>query len=140
MRVMLTTVIVAGLGALGGALGGGLVALAMVTEGMLDPVSRAEIDRSDIEFITSITVVVGATFGVVLGSLFAWTLLRRAPLWRAIGETALAAALGVGIGFLIPWGYALFVVPILTSTAAALRLRLEMGRKQLPAAMSSAAS
>lgn len=37
--------IVTGLGALGGALGGVLIALTMVTQGMLDPIARSEIDR-----------------------------------------------------------------------------------------------
>lgn len=140
LRAMLATVIVSGLGALGGVLGGVFVALTFVTHGILDPASRAQIDRSDIEFITYMSVLFGATFGVVLGPLFGWTLLRRAPLGGAIGETALAAAIGVGLSQLVPWGYALFLFPILSSTAAALRLRAEMARRSSEPSVPSVAS
>lgn len=61
---MLATVIVAVLGAVGGALGGVLIALTFVTLGILDPASRAQIGRSNIDFITEISVMFGATFGV----------------------------------------------------------------------------
>lgn len=110
--MLLAEVIVAGLGALGGALGGVLIALTIVTHQMLDPIARCEIARSDIEFITAVTVMIGTTCGVFRGPLVAWMLLRRAPLWRAIGETAIAAAIGVGLGSRIPWGGALLVLPL----------------------------
>lgn len=75
-----------------------------------------------------VSSAIGAAFGVVLGPAFAWTLLRRVPLWRAIGETALAAAIGAGVAFVYPIVVTPFVAALSASTGAAFRLRYSFAK------------
>jgi hypothetical protein len=67
----------------------------------------------------------GAVYGVVLGPILGWTLMRRVPLGRAIGETALLAACGVEIGMVnvLPLPLGVFWLPVVLAGAGALRLR-----------------
>ncbi len=126
------TGIVAALGAVGGAIGGaiisGFVSLPRLwTELVIMPPFWA---------ILVYTSFWGAAAGIVLGPILAWTLLRRAPLWRAVTETALATAIGVGVVFALSAPFAAFVGALtLAPLAAALRLRHEVReRRSLPAA------
>jgi hypothetical protein len=71
----------------------------------------------------------GAALGFVLAPIAAWTLMRHVPLWRAILETALGTAIGVGVGLFLSrgrpyaalWPLGFGVAGFL---AAAIRLRL----------------
>ena len=75
---------------------------------------------------------VGFTFGVVAGPALGWTLLRRVPLWRAVGETAAAAGIGVTVALVLGASPpAVFVWPAAASLAAALRLRWSHSRQPL---------
>lgn len=69
-----------------------------------------------------------AAAGAVIGPLLAWTVLRRAPVWRVVAEPAAMAAavtlIGVGAApWLIPW------VPV---AAAGAILRLCLGQLGTP--------
>jgi hypothetical protein len=74
--------------------------------------------------------MVGAGYGTVLGRLYSWTLLRRVPLWRAIIEPAIVAAITVGavLELGVPADWLLFGAPVLTSALAAVRLRRATNR------------
>ena len=69
----------------------------------------------------------GAAYGVVLGPLLGWTLMRRVPLGRAIGETALLAACGVEIAMIgvVPVPFGMLWLPVVLAVVGALRLRFE---------------
>ena len=90
--VLRITAIVAALGAVGGAVGGIVIAAVVAVSGGLRGWEMFRI-------AVVIASLFGAVGGMVLGPLYAWTLLRRAPLWRAITETAFAAAVTVGLIF-----------------------------------------
>lgn len=125
-RVLGATALVVALGALGGAVGGLLIAtIALVAEfGTPAPLS---VVRPNFGFVALLGAVCGAAAGAFLGPVFAWTLLRRAPLWRAVGETAFAAALGTGLVVaFVPGEQWILPGALLPSVLAALRLRREM--------------
>ena len=125
---------VAALGAIGGAVGGIVIAAVVALSGGVH-------DLETFRTVVVIAALCGALTGIVLGPLYAWTLLRRAPLWRAITETAFAAGLTVGLIFGLhppwPWNDWLLLGPatVISSAAAATRLRFEVDRKlrRLPA-------
>ena len=94
-RNIVATLHVALLGAAGGALGGVLLAAIGVLTEFGRPGSYLAYGLT-FDIAALIASCCGAIAGAVLGPLYAWTLLRRAPLWRVIGETAFAAALGAG--------------------------------------------
>ncbi len=132
--VLRITAMVAALGAVGGALGGIVIAAVVAVSGGI----------RDLEMFRTVVVIAslcGAVGGTVLGPLYAWTLLRRAPLWRAITETAFAAGVTVGLifGLHLPWPWNDWLLlggaTVMSSAAAAARLRFEVDRKlsQLPA-------
>ncbi|MFN2564956.1 MAG: hypothetical protein ABR499_08105 [Gemmatimonadaceae bacterium] len=72
--------------------------------------------------------VFGGVLGFVLAPVAAWTLMRHVPLWRAIAETALGTVIGVVAGFLIgPWSRGVpwpILLALAGFAAAAIRLRL----------------
>ena len=143
-RILGVTGIVAAVGAIGGALGGVLLAAVV---GAVELVQREPFvlaSGDNFLFVATFAAGAGAIAGTVLGPLYAWTLLRAAPLWRAVGETALAAAVGVGVlltlptmGITMSWPI-LGASTILTSLLAAGRLRLETRRRQLRSGAASA--
>jgi hypothetical protein len=117
-RIIGVTALLAALGGLTGALGGALIALGyvLVTEGSVNVGLLGVILRT--------AGVVGFGVGVVGGPLLSWTLLRKAPIWRAIGETALAAGLAAGVSMAFKVGvWPMIGWSVLGATVAALRLR-----------------
>jgi hypothetical protein len=129
LRVGKATLLIAVIGAVGGVIGGIAVAtVVLIAVGFVTGEQLSNTIWSSLPAVLSVTTGLGALYGSVLGPLYAWTMLRRAPLWRAIGETAVAATIGVGAGVglasMLP--YAVFIMPVLLSTAAAVRLRFEM--------------
>jgi hypothetical protein len=143
-QVVSATAIVAVLGGIGGALGGAVIATVFGLVDLLDGGSVWIFTAENFRGVSLVAGIVGAFSGAVLGPLFTWTLLRRAPLWRAISETAFAAAVSVGLllGLAPPWlggGWlAIGGVTVLGSTVAAYRLRLEINRRNKLLATESA--
>jgi hypothetical protein len=124
-RIVKVTGIISVLGALGGAVGGVVLAIVISLvggiRGTLFP--GDDLLRSIIEF-SGFASIFGAAYGVILGPILSWTLMKRVPLWRAVSETALAAALGVGVSMAMPsLGLSIFLFPVFTAVLAALRLR-----------------
>ena len=106
------------LGGLAGALGGMLLMLgiSIVLNAPLSP--RALLPAF------GFAAMIGFGVGVVGGPVLTWLFLRRTPIWRAIGETALGAGLATAIAFpfvLGPW--MLTASALGGATLAALRLR-----------------
>lgn len=136
VRVLRATGIVTALGAVGGAIGGVALGAALWIEATF----RTDLLGTGVEALRALGLVVltaatcGAVYGLVLGPLYAWTLLRRVPLWRAIMEPAAVAAFTAGIMFSFDMsGEAVFVAPVCTSAVAALRRRAATARQQLTA-------
>jgi hypothetical protein len=74
--------------------------------------------------IVGIAAEVGFIFGVVAGTSLGWLLLRRVPIWRAVGETALAAGCAALLALLLDAGlFGLLALPASASLLAAFRLR-----------------
>lgn len=73
----------------------------------------------------------GALCGATFGPLLAWTLLRQAPIGRAVLETAAGAAIGAAVAIALPVsGVAgLLGMAAVGALAAAVRLRLAMRRR-----------
>lgn len=89
----------------------------------------ADLVVGDTSGLTAISAVFGAVYGTVLGPALGWLFMRAVPLWRAIGETAFAAALGVGVALATSgWGNAVLAYPLVGATLAAVRLRLVSDR------------
>lgn len=85
-RLVVVTSVVALLGGVAGAVGGALVLAAMSVvagspmHGLLEPA------------FFGVAGLIGFVHGAVLGPALTWALMRDVPLWRAIGETAVAAS------------------------------------------------
>lgn len=125
LAVLRATSIVALLGAIGGALGGLVVAGGLVATALVRRWTGLDLVVTDTIGLTAVSAGFGAAYGVVLGPALGWLFMRAVPLWRAIGETAFAAALGVGVAVAIPgWGPSILVYPIVAAAVAAVRLRL----------------
>lgn len=124
LRALRATGVVAAVGAAAGVLGGMLVAALIGAMMLADKAPSEGPGLGEIGFILGVSSLFGAAFGLVLGPLLGWTLMRRVPLGRAVGETAFAAAVGVGVSFMAPLGpFAIFFYPVIAATLAALRLR-----------------
>ncbi len=139
-RILGVTAFVSLLGSLGGALGGLVVAVILYADTVIRRSPHAWIGPDDLWFVVGMTSAFGAVAGVLLGPLFAWTLLRRVPLWRAVGETALAAALGAGAAMTLPIVLTPLVAAVLAATLSALRLRFVSARSggtPLPSSVAS---
>jgi len=122
--VVRATLVVGLLGAIGGALGGALIATVLVVARLVPGFNGIGDAIESIASASAFIGMFGAAYGVVLGPLLGWTLMRRVPLGRAIGETAFAAALGVGAAMVLPtWGFSILVYPLVAAVAAAVRLR-----------------
>ena len=123
-RVAAITGLLGVLGGVAGALGGALV-MAVATRLNGGP-------EIPLLSLLGAAGVVGFTFGVVVGPTLGWTLLRRVPLWRAVGETAAAAGIAVTVALVLDGGpLAIFGWPAAASLAAALRLRWSHSRTPL---------
>jgi hypothetical protein len=85
-RLLVVTCVVALLGGVVGAVGGALVLAAMSLvagsplHGLLEPA------------FFGVAGLIGFVHGAVLGPVLTWAWMRDVPLWRAIGETAVAAS------------------------------------------------
>ena len=126
-RVAAVTGLLGVLGGLAGALGGALIIAGLRL--FLSPGWEAP----SIWQILTVASGVGFGFGVVAGPTLGWTLLRRVPLWRAVGETAIAAGMAAVLALALGGGtLAFFGAPALASVAAAMRLRRSYSRVALP--------
>lgn len=119
-RIAIVTLALAGIGAVvGGVVGALLVGVLLAG---LDHVQPSA-------FLLLMGARFGAGVGFVLAPVAAWTLMRRVPLWRAIGETAIGTAVGAGLGLVLQTRISSVAVsPMILGVAgfalAALRLRL----------------
>lgn len=126
-RALSVTAIIAALGGVAGALGGGLI-MAAIDVVLGGPIG---ISASDLPFY-GVATAVGFAHGMILGPALAWAALRDAPLWRAIGETAVAASIGAAVAILSGTGLIVAsVAALLASGVAATRLRFEVKRRQV---------
>lgn len=126
-RGLRVTAVVATLGALGGAVGGLIVGSLWYLPRLWTPVTTTVWFDPPFWAVARFAAIWGAAAGVILGPILAWTLLRRAPLWRAVTETAVAAALGTGLALMFSVGDALLLATAVASPlAAAVRLRHEV--------------
>lgn len=116
-------------GVLGGLLAGGLVSGIVYVNGGWHDFTLGALGS-----IAALASGFGAAYGVVLGPLLGWTLMRRVPLGRAIGETALLAACGVEIAMvdLLPMPFGILWLPVVLAGAGALRLRYVYREKTSP--------
>jgi hypothetical protein len=73
--------------------------------------------------------IFGAVVGGVLGPLSAWLLMRRVPLWLAIGGTGAGTIAGAVLGLALGGVGASFYAALLGFGAAALALRLRTSRQ-----------
>lgn len=137
LPILRATSIVALLGAMGGALGGVVVAGGLIATSLVRRSIGVDLVVGDILGLTAVSAGFGAVYGMVLGPALGWLFMRAVPLWRAIGETAFAAALGVGAAMAISgWGMAILVYPMIGATLAAVRLRLVSDRVERQALQS----
>ena len=136
LRAIKVTGIVALLGAVGGAAGGSFVGVCLGATALIRggfPAMSSDF-FGGIALVSGVSAVVGAAYGTVLGPVYSWSLLRRVPLWRAVIEPAIVAAITVGVVLVqgVPSESLLFGAPIVTSALAALRLRLATQRALAP--------
>ena len=127
-RAIAVTALVALLGGIAGALcGAGIMGALALVRGV--PLISG---REDLVFF-GLAGALGFVHGFILGPLLSWILLRDAPLWRAIGETALAASAAAAIAMLARLGLpAASACALGASLAAAGRLKFEL-RNRKPA-------
>lgn len=116
MRLVRAILIVTALGAAAGALVGFAAMLGLVVFRNSGQTPR------DLLFLLGIATGVGAAYGLALGPMLGFGLLRHVPLWRAILCTAVGALLGLAVGFLV--NLPLFVAPVVGMLVAAVVLRL----------------
>ena len=127
-RVLIVTALVALMGGVAGALGGGLIMAAI-------DFATGDAFRFDANSLPFYGVATGIGFahGLVLGPALAWAFLRDTPLWRAIGETAVAASVAAAIAIFS--GLSVFVASgcaLAASGLAATRLRISAKRSAAP--------
>ena len=125
IRALLVTAIVAALGGVAGAIGGGVImaAIDLVTGG------TSGLTAANLPFY-GVATAIGFAHGLILGPVLAWAALRNAPLWRAIGETAVAASIGAAVAIFSETGILVASVCALAASGlATARLRLEMKRQ-----------
>ena len=117
-RIIGVTAFLGALGGLAGALGGVLIALGIAAAVKTSP------DVKTLLPVFGIAATVGFGVGVIAGPVLTWTLLRRTPIWRAIGETAIAAGLAASLALTLGGSlWAAIAWSAGAATVAALRLR-----------------
>ena len=99
-RIVLVTVGLAGVGAACGALLGGLAVLVQL--------SRVVPLRAYPYIFLHVGAVAGGYLGAALAPTIGWLFLRRAPLYRAIGHTALGTLIAIAISAVIQPGWCVF--------------------------------
>jgi len=115
-RILAVTALLAALGGIAGGLGGLLIVAAVALLGRSG--------TGDLLFALEIGSMIGFAFGLLAGPTLAWAMLRRAPIWRAIGETALAAGMASTLAMVMSWNLIQSVCWAgAASLAAAFRLR-----------------
>jgi hypothetical protein len=127
-RIVAITVLLAALGGFAGAFGGALIALGylLATSGLPS--------FSLLMAILRTAGAVGFGVGVLAGPVLAWTMLRQAPIWRAVGETALGAGLVAAVFIVVDTGFIpMLGASVLGATLAAVRLRRATKRAARPA-------
>lgn len=115
-RIIAVTALLAALGGVAGGLGGLLIvaAVALLTRS----------GTGGLLVVVEIGSAIGFGFGLLAGPTLAWAMLRRAPIWRAIGETALAAGMASTLAMVMSWNLVQSVWWAgAASLAAAFRLR-----------------
>lgn len=115
-RIIAVTALLAALGGVAGGLGGLLIvaAVALLTRS----------GAGGLFVALEIGSAIGFVFGLLAGPTLAWAMLRRAPIWRAIGETALAAGMASTLAMVMSWNLIQSVWWAgAASLAAAFRLR-----------------
>ena len=139
--VVRTIGLVAILGLAGGVVGGLLVA-ALVSGIVLVNGGSRDFSIGSLGFIALVSSGFGAAYGVVLGPLLGWVFMRRVPIGRAIGETALLAACGVELAMVgaLPAPFGIFGLPVLLASMGALRLRYVYREKTARAIGAASAS
>ena len=125
MKLLRALAVVAGLGAIGGALVA-IVTLAALQVGALIDTSRGP-SLYDAVMIT----LAGAGFGAVIGPLVGFGLLRDVPLGRAVLGTGVGALLGIGAVFALQprSGAGVALLPLLGMLVAAVLLRIFARRR-----------
>ncbi len=102
-RIALMTLGLVGIGAACGALLGGLTLVVAVSPSrpgqwaVLPLVRRLRLEAAALFFFFRFGAAIGACLGSVLAPTVGWIFLRRVPLYRAVGQTALGALLGIAI-------------------------------------------
>jgi hypothetical protein len=118
LRILIVTLLLGALGGLAGALGGAVIAL-----GALAVVDSAP-ELGEMAFIVVAAAGVGGAFGVIVGPLLSWTMLRHVPIGRAILQTAIAAGLAATLSLMLAFSFfAMLGVSLTAAALAALRLR-----------------
>jgi hypothetical protein len=126
-RIVGVTGLLALLGGFAGALGGLVIAIGSSFA------INAGLDAADVLEIVSFASGIGAGVGVIAGPALSWTLLRRVPIWRAIGETALAAGIGAAVTLVLNGSvWSMIGWSVAAATLAALRLRRSHRSKAPP--------
>ena len=113
------------LGAIAGAVGGGLVlALGVIVFGA--PM------HSSLWSVAGVIMALGAGCGVLVAPVLSWTLLRNVPIWRSAMETALATSFaGIGaLGFTGAEPWSVLAISALAATLAVVRLKWAFRRRQ----------
>jgi hypothetical protein len=123
-RLLAVTSVVALLGGAAGAVGGALVlaAMSLVVGSPLHGIQDAA--------FFGVAGLIGFVHGAVLGPALTWALMRDVPIWRAIGETAVAASAVAAVVMFS--GFSLLAASAGALGAALLaagRLKVSAGRK-----------
>lgn len=130
MRMMRIAVVTAGLMVAGGVFGTVAGLLVLLAWGLAG--GDAILGMHDLSVMLQVAVVFGGGLGAVMGPVSAWVLMRRVPLWLAVGGTTLGTLASGGIGLLATadpvsamyWGMAGFGI-----TALGLNLRERRARR-----------
>ena len=125
MRLLRALAVVAGLGAIGGAL------VALVTLAALQVAAVLDASRGPSLYDGLMITLAGAGFGAVVGPLVGFGLLRDVPLGRAVLGTGVGALLGIGAVFALQprTGATVALLPLLGMLVAAVLLRMLVRRR-----------
>lgn len=126
-RVAGVTLVLLGIGAVCGAVIGGL-ALVVEIHPLLPPVAatlrlgaRLRLETAALFGLFGAGAVLGAPIGAALGPMVGWLFLRRVPLAQAIGITAFGALIGIAVSAMVLPDFSVFFA-LAGFLAAAIRL------------------